>query len=29
MIHGLIFIIGGCFGAIIMALFAGGTRSDK
>lgn len=29
MIHGLVFICGGLFGAIMMAVIAGGTRSDK
>ena len=29
MIHGLIFIYGALFGAIVMALFAGGARSYK
>ena len=29
MIHGLVFICGGLFGAIIMAIFAGGARHDK
>ena len=29
MIHGLVFICGGLFGAIIMSIFAGGARHDK
>lgn len=29
MIHGLVFICGGLFGAIMMAVIAGGTRHDK
>ena len=29
MIHGLIFICGGLFGAIVMAIMAGGSRDDK
>lgn len=29
MIHGLVFICGGLFGAIMMAVMAGGARHDK